>query len=90
MIRVGDANLDLFKRLLPRFGEEESDSITHHRKPLLEGESRSSLSDAIETIHSMDLVHDVPHPEATKLIHSLENARRLRTIALEVGDQSED
>jgi|LauGreDrversion4_2_1035121.scaffolds.fasta_scaffold13420_6 hypothetical protein len=88
MIRVGEANLGLFERLLPRFGDEESNSIIHHRKPLLEGESRSTLSEAIETVHSMDHMHEVGHAQAMKLLHSLEDARRLRNIALQVGDQT--
>jgi len=83
---VGSANLRLFERLLPQFSQEESDSIMHHRKPLLEGESDASLTDAIDTIQNMESEKRVSSAHGDALVHALQNAKNLRSVAESLGD----
>ena len=85
---VGESNLRLVKRLLSQFSVEEANAIMHHRKPLFEGESEMSLIEAIDTIRDMETRNQVSPTTGDRLIHSLTNARNLRSVALELGDIS--
>lgn len=85
-LHVGAANFNLVQRLLSQFADEEADAITHHRKPLLEGESDTSLTEAIYMIREMERKHQVSPDNGDGLIHALQNAKNLRSVALQLGD----
>lgn len=84
---VGRSNLRMVRKWLPIFAQEESQSILAHRKPVLEGETEQSLSDAIETLRIMEKKKELSPQGAEGLLHSLQDAMSLHDIVLQVGDE---
>jgi hypothetical protein len=77
----------MFAHFKQQFSEEESNSVMSHKKPLLEGETGRSLSDALHAIREITRRAHIPEEDVLSSIESFKDARQLRMLAEIIGDQ---